>query len=407
MNNPESLVPALYKAPDADHAAKLLESLELEELKPIAREVCGMRRFNGKATAEGLRFNILRQLEARAASVVTPVTIGDTITDADSGEEVIISEDFQAQVMEINHRLMQAQFSIQKGMVDVCRAVKDFRDAKGYLLSGYHSFKAYCDAGELRVMGETKSRAWAYNMIAFIEKLGGKVVQRAGQLPQRDLLRLTMILGEPGMEDTLEELQSKGRLRYIGDDGQEVVLQLPKSAEDTEGWKTYLEFAERERRRNRRQVNELSDEMLLAREEHEKEIQALRDRIAELEGRTDEEIAALLEKEELTPQEAATLKNDLRNIRADRASLESRNGDLSERLERYHREGVDMGGLEKVRKTCAEFRGKVSDAIELISPLLPHAGDLSDLAVQEILEAIYGENNKLGVLSSRFDEAGE
>ena len=185
------LLPALYQAPDDSHRAKILETLDLEQLKPIAKEVCGMRRFSANATAEGLRKSILKILEAKEQVTPIPVRIGDTVTDGETGEAVEITSTFQAAVLKNSLKLQQGEYAVQQGLVEIAQAVKTFRDDRHYLFFGFSSFGAYCNAGQLRVMGDTRSKRWANGIVSLLDSLGAGVLEGASQLiPRSKLLQL-------------------------------------------------------------------------------------------------------------------------------------------------------------------------------------------------------------------------
>ncbi len=421
QSSTDSLVPALQSL-NPVAAADMLAEMDAEALKPIYKEVCGVQRIGAKLSAGDMRRRILDVQAAKERLAPLPVALGDTITDED-GAEVAITEEFQARIMAINHRKMQAEFSIERGMLDVCLSVKEFRDERGYLFFGYRSFKAYCDAGQLQVMGQTKSRRWAYNQIAMLEKLGEKVVQRAAHIPQRKLLKLTSVLSEPGMEETLEALREEGVLRYTAEDGSERALALPESAEEAGAWVEAIGFIETRSRRAIREARDAKDELALERESIASERDAFNERIAELQaqydesmGRSDEIAEAIAAKDPagLTAEDIANMHGefsrslaDKKHIGSELSQVRGRLEGLEQRLMEHHKASLDEGALDKVRATCRKFEALNDKAVKEISPLLPYAADLHDIPRQAVIEAVHSAINTLQILADKFAGVGE
>lgn len=420
--NASELIPALRQA-TPDDAAAMLDKLDAEALKPLYREVCGPKRVGATVKAEDMRKRILEVNFAVERLKPQPVSLGDTITDDGSGEEVTITKEFQARIMAIEYRQAQAEFSIERGMLDTCLAVKEFKDERGYLLHGFRSFKAYCDAGQLKVTGQTRSRIWAYRQITMIEKLGEKVVSRVKHISQNKLLKLTSILSESGMEETMARLQEEGILRYTAEDGAERTLALPETPEEAQGWVDFIDTTETRSRRAIREASDAKDELALERESIGSERDAFNERIAELQGELDEalgrsdeiaEAIAAKDVADLTTEDTANMHGELRRTLADRKRIGSEISDLRGRLEgleeriaEHSKASMDEGSLDKVRATCTKFTALIDKGVKQISPLLPYAADLHDLPRQAAIETVQSAINGLQIIADRFEGVGE
>ena len=162
--NVHEIVLAVRQA-SLDGAAKILTRLTLEQVKPIARDICGLKKIHpagdSAAQAKSLKDQILKVLQAQHDLHPSPARLGDVITDEESGEHVQITEELLQLDVEIQHRLKLAEFSVQRGMVEICKALKEFKEHQVYLTHGYTSFKQFCSMGKLHVLGQARSYAYA------------------------------------------------------------------------------------------------------------------------------------------------------------------------------------------------------------------------------------------------------
>ncbi len=162
MTDPTALVPALRNAPPAE-AAKVLRDLTLEQIKPVAREVLGMRKIHNHRDHEEQKDSLIAAIakQLAAGQKLRPALprLGDSITDEESGEAVRITTALQERALRISHELRQAEYSVQAGMVGICRVVKAFRDERLYLCLGFGSFARYCDSGHLQILGAAGAAA--------------------------------------------------------------------------------------------------------------------------------------------------------------------------------------------------------------------------------------------------------
>lgn len=384
----------------ADKPREILAGMELEQLKPLAREICGIKKIHPakdpKAQADGLRGSILRALSAEKALQPTAPQLGDTLTDEESGEQVKITAELAERVHELFHRLQQAEYSVQAGLVEICRVVKDFRDERAYLFFGYTSFRKFCDAGQLKILGQTRSRDWAYRQIKIIESLGEKVVARVQQLPQRQLLKLSQILNSAGMESTLEELREKHQLRYTGPDGQEVVLKVPEEGGDFDGWREVIETMHHDRALAKQSELDAEETLVTEREEGLREkgelldhIKALEEKLQTASGRTEEMLDELEQAKTLTPEQIAQAQIALKESRGAarrleaelRASREQLEG-LAGQIEKRRRLAADGGTLRQAREYCEQAIRRADQSIEAVSPLRAMGADLPEASRQ-------------------------
>ena len=156
--------------------AKILNEMELAEIKPIARQVLRIRKIHHTKDPVAQRESIIRQI-MRAARAEKRLSsgrpeLGDVVRDEESGERVEITSELVDRVLDLSHRLRQAEYSVQRGLGEISQVLKEFRDSRAYLYFGYPSFARFCDEGQLKVLGQTRSRRWAYNMILIIETIG-------------------------------------------------------------------------------------------------------------------------------------------------------------------------------------------------------------------------------------------
>lgn len=417
MSN-DALVPALVSAQDP---AAMLAKLGVEDLKPLAKELAGMKRIGADADPEALRARILEGLAARhAVQGRGPLTVGDTITDAD-GTELTVTPEFVGRVRQISLNLQQGEFAMQQGLLQIATALRDFRAEKGYLLFGFPSWEAYCTAGQLRVMDETRTKRWADGLITIVETLGEEATAAFGVLPRRTLRKLTTALREDGMEAALEGLRDKGILTVRGQDGRDVVLSLPKTPAEAEQWQDAIEALDTARRAAQAAARDAQEDAAQLAELHAKELEELRQdlaakeaEIAELSGLGPEEVQALLDKDAkaLTPAETAKLQKalhgeseKLRQAVADRAELTRRRDDLAGRLDARVKAAAAVGSLKAAQEATDRATRHVRKAMEQMAELRTHAADLPEPALAHCEDVCIGFSSQFEQLLNTFVSA--
>ena len=193
-------------------AAKILARLTLDQVKPIAREICGLKKIHptgdSAAQAKSLKDQILKVLQAQHDLRPSLARLGDVITDEESGEQVQITEELLQLDVEIQHRFELAEFSVQRGMVEICKALKEFKECRVYLAHGCTSFKQFCSIGKLHVLGQARSYAYAQRCIQLVGRFGEEVVARVRPLTQRDLQKFISAFSADDMAPTLAELKA-------------------------------------------------------------------------------------------------------------------------------------------------------------------------------------------------------
>jgi len=422
------LVPALRRAEPAEQA-RILLALGLEELRPVARAVLGMKRFNVPATraareaqAGRLRETILKVLgSGRRLDGAGLQAVGARLRD-ESGEEIEITAAMVERIHRLSDDLQRAEFAIQRGLADVCRSLAEFHDIKGFAYFGFPSFRAYCQAGRLEVLGQKRSHSWAMEQIQLHRTFGERVLAHVGPLPRRDLLRLASVLSGDGMEAALEELSGALRLTYTADDGRAVTLDLPRTHGDLDAWKQGLEALERDRRKLKRDLARVQDDLALARESSAQEADALRaevaalqSRIAESQGRTEAVLARLAADDaaELAPAQVGQLQAGLREslartrqLAADLAARQARLDELSGRLEAHNAEADATARLTNVQQIMARFRDKAEAALRELAPLREIATILRPEAVTVVAGTIAAVEAQLRDAAAALEAGG-
>ncbi len=227
-------------------------------------------------------------------------------------------------------------------------------------------------------------------MIRIVETLGDEVVQRAAQLPQRQLLRLVADLGCDGMEATLEELRDKHRIRFRDANGDEVVLPIPKDGADVAAFMDAVSALKRQQEAARRGELNAEDALASAREINAKEVGALREeidrltrRMAEAQGRGAAAEREFLKEKTPTPAEAAKSQQTLagarereRQLDADLREARGRLEGVAAQLEKRLKAAADVGSLKRTQEICAEAVRKTDAALEAFSDLRAMAPDL-------------------------------
>jgi hypothetical protein len=401
--SPESLIPALRQA-DAAGRAKLLLGLTLEQLKPIARAVAGIKRFNGAGSGDSLRETILKVLAAgRALDGAGIQAIGAKLRD-ESGEEIDITPQLVETVHRLSDDLQRAEYGIQRGLADICRSLAEFADIRGYAYFGFSSFRAYCQAGRLEVLGQKRSHSWAMEQIQMFRTFGEKLLAHVGPLPRRDLVRLASVLSGDGMEAALEEFADAHRLTYTGEDGQPVTLEFPKSREELGPFRQGIEMLDRDRRALSRALSRAQDDLVLAKEGAAQEADALRVEVAALQrqiadsqGRTDDVLAKLVAADgaALAPEDIRQLQAGLREsqgrtrqLAADAAAKQGRLEELMQRIEARNAEADTTARLAHVQQVMGRFREMAEGAIRELAPLREVAGILRPEAVTVVAGTI-------------------
>lgn len=399
-NNSEEIVLAL-RAGTLVEAAALLAALTLEEIKPVARALLGLGRKSKipkTATVESLSGEIMKTLEAGRKLAPPRPALGGLVRDQESGEKVKISDALAAKAQELTHRMQQAEYSVERGLMEICRIVKEFRDERAYLVFGFKSFSEYCEREQLKILGQTRSRPWAYQKIQMIETLGEEVVYRARQLSQRQMLQLSRVLADDGMETTLEKIKGRLRISYRGDDGVERTLALPETAEDARQFGDVLSTVLARGRAAKREALAAEDELVTERElftrekqEYSEKITELTEALAAAEGRGDvlaEEIEAA---EKLTPEQIAKLLKDwqenretLKRTAADLRDAQKQSERLAGQIDKHMQVAADVGNLKIARELCEAMTRKTDEAIEAVADLRAMGADLP-VASQDLL----------------------
>lgn len=413
MTEANALIPALYGAESPLAARSLLAQLDREGLKVLAKEFGGYARINEDVTDDTLRESILAGLTDKRAAVPDLVELGATVVDEEDGSEVQITPELIGAARAALDRLAQAEHSVARGLADICLAISEFKGARGYLAFGFRSFKAYCDAGRLKVFGQTRSRPWAYEKIRIAEALSPELITslRSG-LPYKQLLKLARAVTSGGMELALAELGDGTEVTWRGADGQEHMLRLPETPEDLERWREFIGAMGQHTTAARLEADDARDALMREKSERAEEADELRAAIAEreeeiarLQGMGEEEIAKLLRKEagELTPEDVGRLKVSLgrmqeeqRQARADLAERERRLEEISGELDRRSASAAEIAQASNVRTALERTRAAWAQTITEMQPLLavredlpPRARDLLEGALREIQDEVH------------------
>lgn len=398
----EEIVMALRQAAPEERPA-LLAKLDYEQTKAAYREITGNRKTPHAKTDEereahrlSMHEQLLRALNAETALAPVRPEVGAVVRDEEAEADVEITAEILQADAEFQLRLGQAEYAVQRGLVDICRAVKDFRDAKGYLAHGFTSFKRFCDAGRLKVFGQTKSRRWAYQRIQMLETFTEKGVQLVAHLPAQMRVQLLPILNREGMEATLEELRENFELTYTGSDGAERKLGLPKSGADVDAWQDFIGVMGQRTAAAQAEAEASEDALVTEREQWRAERKELLDEIdrikaaqAEESGRGEEILDQLVDAKELNPEQIAALQVALREHRERLRRLDRELADahhsaeqIGARLDERLRIAAGEGTLKKARTWCNEALRLHDRAREAVQPLVAIGPDLPDASLE-------------------------
>ena len=410
---PTDLLPRLRAEPEI--AADVLAEVPDAEVPALFREVCGARAVSAEADPQRMRTRILHVLEAeRSLHPVEAPGLGEVVHDEDSGEDVEVTREWQQQVHQLSADLMQAEYLVGRGLSEICRALAGFRDARGYLLYGYRSFAAYCRAGQLRVLGKVRSRQWAYERIQIWERLGPEVVRGGGQLSFTQLRKLSGLLTEEAGDAALEA--DAGQLVYTDTEGARHTLALPQSPDEARRFSAVLEDIVANHKAARRAAEEARGELAAQRQAwaeerrtYEDELQRLRDAAPERERRT-AEVEEALASEELTPQQAQTLREELTELRQEARRLrqaeqdaETRAREAHEQLDTYRRRATELTSHAEVEAACNRYRDAFAAALCELEPLTQGAANLTRLSRQALLDALLDTGSRIEQLKDRCD----
>ena len=400
MISPDALIPSLRNADPAE-LPEILDLLELEQIKTAAHDICGMKRIGKDATAEGLRGLIAMTLKAERALTPERPALGALVLDEESGEEVEITEALGRAVMELSHRLQQAEFSAERAMVEICTVIRDFRKERAYLYYGYTSFRKFCDVGQLKVFGQTRSRRWADRMMQIVDTLGYEVGPRVAQLPQRQLLKLAQVLNSEGMETALEKLKNKLQLTDKDDSGQEVSLALPENSEDVKQWSEVITMLHRQAQAAKRGELAAEDTLVSEREAHRSELAEyskklgdLEEQLAEMAGRGENLDAEIEQAKEMNPEAVAKLIKDREEVRtttnriqADLVAAQDQTGRLAEQIEKHQQLAAAQGTLKITRAQCEEMIRKTDEALDAVKGLRAMGADLPAASLEVLRDS--------------------
>jgi hypothetical protein len=414
------LIPTLRSGTPEERIA-LLNRLDAEQVKALAKEVCGMKRVAAGATKNGLMHQIVTVLSAAVRLAGELPAIGDVVTDEDSGEAVKITLDMKNDLSEISDDLDRAHYSIQRGMVDIARAVRSFKGKRLYLVLGYRSFRAYCDAGHLKLLGETRSRKWAEGLIRTIELLGEDALTGLGHLPRRQVLKLTSALTASGMESQLEELKDKLVLRYTDDDGEQRELALPKTKEEAAAWSEVIRALHKQASASRRAMRAAEDDLLAEKEiwakergEYDAEIRKLEAGIAEASGLTDDLEEQLAKAKGLTPEQIVKLQALLEKQRKDKRDLEKdlrlqteRADELAQAVEARRAQAALDGQIKRARAACDGMLAAWDSGVEAIGELRANALDLPRPARRLVYDLAATIESQARELANEFTDGEE